>query len=499
MTISRQIIGLLCAFISITVYAQEPNIFLDRAYWKTNPSVQDIKLKIKEGNNPSELNASAFDATSLALIEKVDNETIKFLLNKKGNDVNKLTHDGRTYIFWAAYRGNLEIMDYLVRKGAKTDVVDSHGYSMLNFAAVTGQSNTKIYDFCIANGSNIKEEKNHDGANALLLVAPFIKDIKLLDYFLTQGLDINSVDNKGNGIFNYTAKNGNIEIMKRLIHMKVLFNSPNKDGGNAMIFASQGTRRNVNAIETFKYLESLGINPNVTTNNGVTPLHALAYKSKDINVFDYFISKGVNVNQTNEDGNTAFLNAAYNNDIEIVKHLEKHIEDINTKNKEGKSALTNAISRNTIAVAKFLIKKGADITVKDKEGNTLMYYILKHFNSDKIEEFNKKLELLKSKGLNPKAIQTKGNTLYHVALDKNNLELLKRVHEMGIDVNIKNDDKISPLHKAVMKAKDDVIIKYLISIGADKTAKTNFNETVYDLAKENELLKQQNIDINFLK
>ena len=79
------------------------------------------------------------------------------------------------------------------------------------------------------------------------------------------------------------------------------------------------------------------------------------------------------------------------------------------------------------------------------------------------------------------------------------LELLKRVHAIGIDVNTKSNDGISPLHKAAMKAKNNAVLKYLISIGADKTAKTDFNETVYDLAKENELLKKYNVDINFLK
>ena len=50
-----------------------------------------------------------------------------------------------------------------------------------------------------------------------------------------------------------------------------------------------------------------------------------------------------------------------------------------------------------------------------------------------------------------------------------------------------------------MKGKDDQLIKYLISIGADKEIKTEFGETAFDLAKENELLINSNIDINFLK
>ncbi|MDE0536067.1 hypothetical protein OU788_07500 [Tenacibaculum sp. L6] len=50
-----------------------------------------------------------------------------------------------------------------------------------------------------------------------------------------------------------------------------------------------------------------------------------------------------------------------------------------------------------------------------------------------------------------------------------------------------------------MQANNTDVINYLLSIGADKSITTDFEETVYDLAKENEVLKNQNININFLK
>lgn len=50
-----------------------------------------------------------------------------------------------------------------------------------------------------------------------------------------------------------------------------------------------------------------------------------------------------------------------------------------------------------------------------------------------------------------------------------------------------------------MKAKDDRLMKLLISSGADHTVKTDFEESVLDLATENELLQQNNIPLTFLK
>jgi hypothetical protein len=43
------------------------------------------------------------------------------------------------------------------------------------------------------------------------------------------------------------------------------------------------------------------------------------------------------------------------------------------------------------------------------------------------------------------------------------------------------------------------MMKYLLSIGAKKEAVTNFKETAFDLASENESLTKKNVSVNFLK
>ena len=83
-----------------------------------------------------------------------------------------------------------------------------------------------------------------------------------------------------------------------------------------------------------------------------------------------------------------------------------------------------------------------------------------------------------------------------------NIDVIEQHIEYGTDINavfVKTQDwkGAGALHIAAMKAKDITILKHLIAADADTSIQTSFDETAYDLAKENELLKGNNID--FLK
>ena len=478
-------------------FSQSENVFLQRDYWKGNPDIENIEKKIAEGNDPTALNQNAFDAVTYALLEDANATSIIHLLSKKGNGVNKITHDSRTYIFWAAYRGNLEMMKFLLANGAKTDLVDSHGNSPINFIAATGQMDTAIYDFLILNGADPREGNKRDGANALLLISPFLEDDTMITYFTEKGVDLHSKDDKGNGIFNYAAKKGNMVFLDLLIKKGVSYKNANKEGGNAQIFAAQGYRRSTNGLKVFQYLENLGITPNVVTSSGQTPLHNLAANSNDVSVFNYFIEKGVNVNQQDKSGNTPLMNAARRNTIAIVRLLATHTNDINTVNKKGQSALTMAIGQKGASIINFLMEQGAAVNVKDRDGNTLAHYLLNTFNSKEPEQFNGKLKALKKRGFVFKEKQARENTLWHLAVQKKDIALMELINTFDVPINLKNSDGLTPLHMAAMQSESDVSLKYLVANGADKNIKTDFDESVFELVNHNELLKSINLD--FLK
>lgn len=489
----KSILVIVFVALSFSTFAQNKNIFLDREFWGTQPTVEIIKEKIKKGNNPAEANGNNFDAVVYATLQDAPLETITYLISQKGNDVNKLTHDGRTYAFWAAFKGNDELVKYLLEHGAKTNITDDKGNSIINFAAGSGQQNTKVYDLVIKYGADIQKDLNPDGANALLLAAPNDPDFKLVSYFQSKGLDINSVDSEGNGIFNYVSKKGQIESLNALSKKGI------KGTDQAFIFAANGARGAANGIEVYKYLESVGLNPNVYDKEGVSPLHILAARSKDKEVIDFLIAKGLVVSTKDHKGNNALMHAASKNSVEIVKLLAENLKTYNDTNKKGQSALTLAVGGNTSDVVEFLINKGSKTTIVDNEGNNLIYYLIDSYSTRNKEVFSKKMALLKANKVNLAQVQKNGNNWFHLAAEKNSLDLLKLALNMNQDINAKNIEGNTALHLAALKANDDSVLKFLIENGAKKDIVTDFEESAYDLAQENELLKKNNVSIEFLK
>lgn len=489
----RKLIFTFSALFAFAAHAQQ-NVLLEQSFWKNAPDVSTVKAAIEKGNNPAQFNGASFDPVVLAINAQAPTETIKFLLTQPGNDINKLTHDSRHYIHWAASRGNTEIMEYLVSKGAKATGIDSHGSTPLNFAAGAGQPNTRVYDICLANGANLKSDLNHDGANALLLAVASDKDLVLTNYFVSNGLDLKSVDAAGNNAFAYAARSGNIELLKTLLQKGV----PATD--HAMLMAAQGSRGGANTIEVYQYLESLKIKPTAVGKNGGNVLHSLARKPKQREIIQYFLSKGVDVNQADEDGNTPLMNAAASNrDTAVFNVLIPKVKDINQGNQKGVTALAMAVRGNSPEIVAYLIEKGASASVTDKNGDNLGSYLVQSYNAQRAAEFDAKMAILTGKGLKVTEPQQNGNTLYHLAVAKNDLSLVKKLETYQIDINARNKEGLTALHRAAMISKDDTMLKYLLSMGAKKDIRTNFQETAFDLAGENESLSKNNVTVNFLK
>ncbi|MBA5628806.1 ankyrin repeat domain-containing protein [Moheibacter lacus] len=487
---------LIAILLTTTIAKAQDNSMLAGDFWKQKPDVETVKAEITKGNNPAQANRGNHDVVSFAINNEAPLATILYLIDQPGNSIDKTTHDGRLYLHWAANRGNVELVKYLIDQGSEINRTDDKGATPISFAAGNGQTNPAIYELFFKAGIDPKQ-KYKNGANLLLLSISHDADLKLSDYLTTKGLSLKDADDLGRTVFDYAARNGNIDLLKNLQKKGV------KATGSALIIASQGSRWNSNGLDVYKYLvEEVKLDPKTKDENGANVLFNLVRNKDQEEIIQYFLEKGVDFNSTDKEGNNAFMEATATKNIDLVKSILPKVKDLNAVNAKGESALFFAVQSSSPEMVSYLIENGAKTNFRAKDGN-LAFYLFQSYRparpNENADEFADKLNILVDNGVDFRELQENGSSLYHVAASKNDLNLFRSLEKLNIDLNVQDKDGMTALHKAALMAKDDSILKYLVSLGAKKDIQTEFEETAYDLALENEFLQENITNIEFLK
>lgn len=519
---------------TLQTYAQD-NAALKRTFWQSNPNLASVKMALGNGFDFAKTQGAA-DPIFLAISNGASPEIINYLLAQPGVDIQHTLFEGRSYLHMAALQGNTAAAEALLAKGADINALDDHEHTPITYTAYQGKLTIPMVEVFMKHGLDLnKKYETKNGATVLLLAVAYDKDLAITDFLISKGASLKVTDNNNNTAFNYAATIGDLDIMKALLKRGIKYND------NALLMAAQGAFRTANKIEAYKYLvEDLKINPHVTDKAGHNVLHYIVKKQNQDDIIIYFFGKGVDINKADADGNTPFMGAAGSRNVETVTLMLPKLKNINEANKKGETALTNAVISSNAAVVTLLLKNGANVNVTDKEGHNLAYVLTSSYRGAgrrggfgsapggnapqqprgegavqpgraeggerngaprvaPAEDYAEKLDALKKAGLHVETPFNDGTTLYHLAITKNDPALLKKISTLGIDVNAKDKDGITVLHKAAMLAKNDEILHFLLSIGANKELKTSFGESAYDIASENEVLKRDAISIDFLK
>ncbi|MDH4226389.1 MAG: ankyrin repeat domain-containing protein [Deltaproteobacteria bacterium] len=437
----------------------------------------------------------------------------RFLINK-GARLDLKGGSGSKYLVLAARSLDVELVEYILKKGVKINSVDASNDVALsvvlkNFGIVSDPSyhepRIKMAEYLLSMGADMNMML---GEEPLLFAVAKATSVEGVKFLLRKGVDINKKDKQGRGVAEaykaYTSvvgddmtallsgessfglfsavKAGDMARVKELIEEKnIEINSINDSGETPLYLAAASA--NGTMVE---YLIKRGASLNAKENvKGKTALHA-AIENGNIMTVNTLVAAGVNVTSEDNEGRRPVHYAVMINDEEKLRAIARAGADMNARDFEGVSSLHMALLKGNMKIAAVLVSLGANINVMNNLGDTPLHGAVTSKAAEAVE-------FLISSGSSVNAKNNEGRTPLHAAVTSGEYKTVKLLASVsGADVNAQDKTGITPLHLAALAGRDDMAF-ILIKRGASVSLKNNDGKSALDIARESK--KQKLVDV----
>ncbi|XP_020091446.1 ankyrin-1-like [Ananas comosus] len=192
--------------------------------------------------------------------------------------------------------------------------------------------------------------------------------------------------------------------------------------------------------------------------NGRGAFHVAATEGK-IDVCKYFVEElGLDVNVTSYKGDTPLFHAALENHLAVVEYLLDHGADPSIPDERGYSVLHCASQEGHCEVVNLLLSKGIPVDPNSFVGTPL--------NAAARNRQEKIVKILLEHGANPNKVSDSIFSPLLVSVLTESLECTKLLIKAGADVNASTPSGTTPLSVAAHEGLTD-FIKCLLEAGAD--------------------------------
>jgi ankyrin repeat protein len=257
----------------------------------------------------------------------------------------------------AADAGHLNVVQYLVSKGANVNAKDRNGYTPLLLALVSDNADIELLKVLVGEGADVNVKAASDGFTALHWAAANNR-VDAISFLLDKGANKNARNGNNVTPLFLAASKGNLDVVDDLINNRGVHLNDN-------IF-SAAKNGYIGLIKYF--VERRAVEPFAKNQNGDTPLHeAVSYGHT--NVVKYFLDeKSGNVNLPNRRGETPLLVAARNGQLNVIRYLLNEANaNITARDNDQNSVLHKAAESGSLALVKYLVEeKNVDTYVKNK-------------------------------------------------------------------------------------------------------------------------------------
>lgn len=232
----------------------------------------------------------------------------------------------------------LDIVKFLIDRGADTSALNSTGRSPLMYAA--GYSNSELCQVMITAAlrkkDNISARSKKAGLNAGATVDRAASNNESLHQFISVG-----------GNHDLSQNNACYEVLRQLISSTSNINAQDFAGNTAVHFAAWAGDCKM-ALIVLEAMRTRGVEP-LTNNRGFTPLHTAAERPKSVEVLQTLVESGIAINSKSNTGETALHVAARKCNAQAVEYLIALGADFTLEDYEGHTPLHRATIQKCVA------------------------------------------------------------------------------------------------------------------------------------------------------
>ncbi|KAJ8521330.1 hypothetical protein ON010_g17836 [Phytophthora cinnamomi] len=259
----------------------------------------------------------------------------------------------------AVQNGKLDTIRYLMESG-DANATDEQGKTLLMIAAQCSQMD--VVRFLVDRGADLNAVDNLNNSTPLLR-----DELPMIWLLIEAGADVNAADNWGLSSLFYGAVNSNLDVIQLLVESGADINAVDSRKHPPLMIAARRCW-----LDGVQFLVNCGADVNAVGDDGLTPLMLAADQGK-FDVFQYLVQHGADVRAVDKDESTMLMHAAMGGSLNAVELAFKNRTDVKTADKNGWTPLMYAVKSGKLDAVRFLLEKGADVNTVNKDGKTAAY------------------------------------------------------------------------------------------------------------------------------
>ena len=286
--------------------------------------------------------------------------------------------EGNTPLVYAAGCGQIEAVNCLLKHGADPFLRGEHGWSLLHFAAQSG--NVIIIETMLSKGLDVDSRGETLGLTPLMVSIKYDK-LEAAKYLLEKGANESlKTTLREIPILTIASTVGSVAAIEMLLSRGCSIDSRDDGGDTPLMQAARGG--NTKAVE---YLLAQGANPLLRNTSDVGLLH-LAALSDNVLTIKAVLSKNLDINAMCTDlGITPLLLCLTQGKLKAANYLLAEGADENLKSKDGWTVLSAAAMSGNVAAIEMLLKRGHNPNSRDGCDKTPLMWAAERGNKAAVE------------------------------------------------------------------------------------------------------------------